>query len=160
MRRLTVLLLSCCAVALAACGSDDGDDSPEPNGVREDEWAAQVNEICRKNRDRSLAIAAEVRNEGLTGNEAAAEVLERAQPLQQELIDEVGDVPAPAALQEDFNRFVDRIRETLPLFERLADATREGREDPELNTQLLQGAAETRPFATEHGLTDCLTDGG
>jgi hypothetical protein len=160
MRRLTALLLSCSAIALAACGGDDGDDSPEPNRVREDEWAAQVNEICRDNRDRSLAIAAEVRNEGLTGNQAAAEVLERAQPLQDELIEDVAEVPAPPELQEDFDRFVDRIRDTLPLFERLAEATREGREDPELNTALIEVAADTRPFATEHGLTDCLTDAG
>ena len=160
MRRLTVLLLSCCAVALGACGGNGGDDRPEPNGVREDEWAAEVNEICRENRDRSIAIATEVGREGLTGNEAAAEVLERAQPLQEELIEKVAGVPAPPELQEDFDRFVDRIRETLPLFERLADTTREGREDPELNMELAEVAADTRPFATEHGLTDCLTDAG
>ena len=69
-------------------------------------------------------------------------------------------MPAPPELQEDFDRFVDRIRETLPLFERLADTTREGREDPELTTELAGVAADTRPFATEHGLNDCLTDAG
>jgi hypothetical protein len=88
----------------------------------------------------------------------AAEVLERSMPLQERLLDRMAAVQAPADLQGEFDRFVEGVRESLPLFQRLADTVRAEKNDPELNTELLEVAAETRPFATEHRLNNCLTD--
>jgi hypothetical protein len=140
----------------AGCGGDDDSDSNAD--VSERKWAAQINAICRENRDRVGQLVLDVRGEGLRGDEAGAEVLERSQAIQEELLDRMAAVDAPDDLQDEFDRFLDQLRDSLPLFDRLADAVRAGKNDPELNTELLQVAARTRPFATEHGLNNCLTD--
>jgi hypothetical protein len=156
MARMLILLLLGSLLIATGCGGDD--DSDGNADASEREWAAEVNSICRENRDRVGELVNEVRAEGLTRNEAAAEVLERSRGMQEELLERMGAVGTPADLQGDFDRFLDELRDSLPLFERLADAVRAGRNDPELNTELLQVAARTRPFASEHGLHNCLTD--
>ena len=156
MARTRILLMLGSLLIATGCGGDD--DSNGNADVGEREWAAEVNSICRENRDRVGELVNEVRAEGLPRNEAAAEVLERSQEIQEELLDRMAAVDAPEDLQGDFDRFLDDLRDSLPLFEQLADAVRAGKNDPELNTELLQVAARTRPFATEHDLNNCLTD--
>jgi hypothetical protein len=67
-------------------------------------------------------------------------------------------VEAPGDLRAGYTEFLDRIEASLPLYEQLVEDVRRSRNDPELTTRFAQVAAETRPFATEHGLTDCLPD--
>jgi hypothetical protein len=155
MARVLTLLLLCSLLIGAGCGGDDSDGDGD---VSERAWAAEVNSICRENRDQIAELVSEIRAEGLARNVAAAEVLERSMPLQERLLDRMAAVRAPEDLQGEFERFVEGVRESLPLFQRLADTVRAERNDPELNTELLQVAADTRPFATEHGLNNCLTD--
>jgi LPS sulfotransferase NodH len=156
MARMLILLLLGSLLIATGCGGDD--DSDGNADASEREWAAEVNSICRENRDRVGELVNEVRAEGLTRNEAAAEVLERSQGTQEELLDRMAAVDTPEDLRGDFDRFINQIRDSLPLFERLADAVRAGKNDPELNTELLEVAARTRPFATEHDLNNCLAD--
>jgi hypothetical protein len=156
MARMLTLLLLCSVLIGAGCGGDD--DSDGNRDVSERKWAAEVNSICRQNRDRVGELVNEVRAEGLSRNEAAAEVLDRSHGVQEELLDRMAAVDTPADLQGEFDRFLDDLRDSLPLFEQLAGAVRAGKNDPELNTELLQVAARTRPFATDHGLNNCLTD--
>jgi hypothetical protein len=156
MARILILLLLCSLLIGAGCGGDD--DSNGDADVSEREWAAKVNAICRENRDQVRELVVEVRAERLPRNEAAAEVLERSQEIQEELLDRMAAIDTPKDLRGDFDRFLDELRDSLPLFERLADNVRADRNDPELNTELLQVAGRTRPFATQHGLNNCLTD--
>ena len=155
MRPARLSILVCCAL-LAACG---GDDKDEASGERtEQAWAAEVNAVCRDNQEATRGTADEVRETGLGQREATAEVLARSVPIERRLLARLGKVPAPAALERDYTRFLDRLGDTLPLLGQLATVVRENREDPELTTKLTKIAADTRPFATKHRLTACLPD--
>lgn len=149
---------------LAGCGDDGDDPSPAPRTtgeagqVTKAAWRAQVNAVCRRNRDETLRVAAEVSDEGLTGRAAAAETIERGNEAQRELVDDLLAVPAPTGLRSEFQRFGEGIRRALPLLDRLSDDIRAGRDDPRLTTQLAQIAGRTRPFAIDNGITDCLPD--
>jgi hypothetical protein len=169
--RACLLLFGCCAV-LAACGGDDeqrapapetpsaGSDSPpgETGETGESMWADRVNAVCRDNQRAVRKIVADVRGEGLDPREASAEVLERSIPVQRRLLQRLEELPTPEPIRSDFAGFVAGVRDALPLFEDVVAAVRADRNDPELNSKLAAIAAETRPFATRHGLLACLPD--
>jgi hypothetical protein len=99
-----------------------------------------------------------VKRSGSSGREAAAEVLRRSIPKERSLIAKLRDVQAPGSIESAYRRFVGRLSDALPLYERLADTVRRGQRDPELVTKFARLAADTRPFATRHGLSKCLAD--
>jgi hypothetical protein len=162
MRRLLLLLLALgCALALASCGGDDeepatGSGSGSGNG----DWTAEVNAICRKNRDETQRIAAEVQQDSGTGAKATAEIIDRSTDSSKALIGDLRDVDTPDDVSDDYEAFLDSIEEGTDLYPRLADAIRENKEDKDLTQQFESIANETRPFAKEHGLTDCVPDEG
>ena len=96
--------------------------------------------------------------EGTQPPAASADVIERSIPVQEDLLGRLREVEVPGDVREDYTAFLDRIESSLPLFDDLAEAVRRNREDPELTTEFAQIAADTRPFANEHGLTECLPD--
>lgn len=161
----TRLVVAClCAAVVGGCGGHDG--SPEGGGspggggsaVSESQWRDRVNAICLDNDRAVKRVVADVRSSASNAREAAAEVLERSISTERDLLERLGAVQAPASIEPDYRRFVGRIEDALPLFHRLSRAIRAGRDDPDLETRFARIAADTRPFATRHGLTQCLPD--
>ena len=85
-------------------------------------------------------------------------MLEQSVPAQRDLVDDLDAIEAPEGIQEDYDEFVAKLRDGLPLFEKLARAVRENEQDPQLEGDLEQLGLQTRPFALEHGLRACLPD--
>jgi hypothetical protein len=148
---LAVLLVA----AAAGCGGSD-DDAPS----RED-FAGSANRICREAEAKVNEIAEQTRaRPGLDPDEAAIEVLERGTEAYRPYMDRLRDLAAPEDLRDDWDAFLDGVQEAFDLFPRLAAATRsrDREELSELTTRFAQIAGDTRPFAQEHGLTDCLPE--
>ncbi|MGI8622687.1 MAG: hypothetical protein ACR2NB_04165 [Solirubrobacteraceae bacterium] len=159
MRWYPLLIFACSAVFTACCGGGKDKPGSSPSGgTSERTWAAQVNAVCRGNKAEVGKIVAKIRAEGLGQREASAALFDRSVPVERRLLDRIGKVPAPKALQAAFGRFVGRLRATLPLFPDIAATVRANKTNPELSTKLLQIAADTRPFATQHKLLACLPD--
>ena len=165
--RLTLLLLISGSLLAAGCGGGDETSSsstPTPTatataaGPSKEAWAAEVTSICKENQRESRKVIAEVQGEGLRGDELAVEVLDRSIPYQRRLVDELAAVQAPGEIAEDYDAFVERLRQALPLLRQLRDAVRKPKQYPALEQQFRDLAADTRPFALEHGLRECLPD--
>jgi hypothetical protein len=70
------------------------------------------------------------------------------------------ELDAPEDLQADWDAFLDQVNEAYDLFPQLADATREGDRAQlgELAQRFQEIARQTRPFAEDNDLTDCLPE--
>jgi hypothetical protein len=145
---VAVLLL----VAVAGCGGDDDDASTE-------QFAADANRICREGEARLNEVVDEARAAG-DPQEAAAAVLERGTEAYAPYMERLRELQPPEDLRDDWTAFLDGVQEAFDLFPQLADATRSGdREQLEQLAGRFEGIArDTRPFAEEHGLRDCLPD--
>jgi len=158
--RLLVLLATCCSLALVSCGDDEEPAASGSGSGADGDWVAEVNKICRQNRDETQRIAAEVQEDVGTGAKATAEIIDRSTDSSKALIGDLRDIEPPADVSEDYTAFLDQIEEGTDLYPELADSIREGKEDPELAKQFEELANQTRPFAQEHRLTDCVPDQG
>ena len=157
--RLSIALLLSGSLLIAGCGG--GDDSSSSSGATtEKEWAGEVADVCRKSEDAAKQAAEEGQRKGLGQQELIAYVLDESVPIQKDLVEDLDGIEAPEDIQGDYDQFVGRLREGLPLFEQLADAVRENKRDPELEAEFKQLGQDTRPFAEEHGLKACLADQG
>jgi len=156
MRFLLVLLTLACSLVLASCGGDDEEPATGGSGGGNGDWAAEVNKICRQNQADTQKIAAEVQEDVGAGAKATAEIIDRSSESSRELLDQLRDVQPPDDVSEDYAQFLDSIESGIDLYPQLADSIREGKEDPELAKQFEELASNTRPFAQEHALTDCV----
>jgi hypothetical protein len=68
----------------------------------------------------------------------------------------------PSDLDEDWTRFLDGVERAFDLIPDLAAATRAGNQKrlEELSEEFTRIARETRPFAEDNRLDDCLPDPG
>jgi hypothetical protein len=153
--RLLLLLALCCSVALVSCGGDD-EEPATGSGSGNADWTAEVNAICRQNRDETQRIAAEVQEDLGTGAKATAEIIDRSTDSSKALIEDLRDIEPPGDVSEDYDAFLDQIEQGTDLYPRLADSIRDGQEDEELTKEFEELANETRPFAQEHRLSDCI----
>jgi hypothetical protein len=151
--RLSLALLLSGSLLIAGCGGGD-----ESSATTEKEWAGEVTDVCRKSEDAARKAAAKGQQKGLGQQELIAYVLDESIPIQKNLVEDLDAIEAPEDIQDDYDQFVSRLREGLPLFEQLADAVRENKRDPELEAKFKQLGQDTRPFAEEHGLKACLAD--
>ena len=166
-------------LALAGCGGEESSKpsasssgKPTPSatptatatataeGPSEKEWAADVTAICKRNKREVARIVSDVRAEGLSGNKGAKAVLLRSVPVQRRLLAKLDAVEAPAAISEDYNFFVERLKQAVPLFKSLALSLDNRKALAVLEPEFKEIAADTRPFAVEHGLKACLPDQG
>lgn len=157
--------LTAVVVALAGCGGGGGDEQAASSGERargdgvtEAQWRAEVNKLCASNHLAAERLVRQLQAKDLSEKELTIQVLRRSAKMEGDMLDDLGAIPAPASIQPQFDRFVDRLGDALPLFQKLADAIEQGQNDPELTTAAARLAADTRPFATQHGLTRCLPD--
>jgi hypothetical protein len=149
MRR-TVLAVA--LVLLAGCGG--GDDSGGPTKER---FVADANRICREGEARIAEVARSRQSRDQGG---IADVLETTVEEYEPYFERLRALEAPGELEEGWTAFVDGIGEALDLIPELADATRERDREKlaELTQDFSRIADETRPFAQQNGLSDCLPD--
>jgi hypothetical protein len=145
MRRLVVVLA---VVVLAGCGGS-GDPSHE-------EFAADVNRICREGEARVAAIAEDV--QGRQPGEVA-DAIERAGDEFDPVLRRLRGLEAPEDLRADWNAFLDDIGAATDLLGQVAEAVRTGNreEGARLAERYEQIARQTRPFAEQYNLDGCLS---
>jgi hypothetical protein len=145
------LLLALPLVLLAGCGG--GDDS----GRTKEQFVADANRICREGEARIAEVA---RDGAATSGRAIADRLEATAREYEPYLERLRELEPPGELEQGWSRFLDGVGEAFDLIPPLADATRERDRETlsELTTKFSQIAADTRPFAQENGLSDCLPE--
>jgi predicted nuclease with TOPRIM domain len=155
MGRCAVLLLT--VALLAGCGGGD-DDSPS-----KERFVADANRICREGEARIADVTREQRGrlrDAVADRQAIADVLEATTAAYEPYFERLRALDAPSELEEGWTRFLDGVGEAFDLIPELADATRERDREKlaELTSRFSEIADETRPFAQQNGLSDCLPD--
>jgi predicted nuclease with TOPRIM domain len=155
MGRCAVLLLT--VALLAGCGGGD-DDSPS-----KERFLADANRICREGEAKIADVTREQRGrlrEAVADRQAIADVLEATTAAYEPYFERLRALDAPSELEEGWTRFLDGVGEAFDLIPELADATRERDREKlaELTSKFSEIADETRPFAQQNGLSDCLPD--
>jgi chromosome segregation ATPase len=157
MTRL-LLILAFAAPVLAGCGGDD-------NGSTED-FVADANKICREGEakiqevSREEAQAAGEADSLEEQRQAVATVLERTTEAYEPYMERLRALDPPSDLEENWTSFLDGVERAFDMIPELADATRAGDEKrlTELSEEFTQIARDTRPFAEDNKLDDCLPD--
>jgi hypothetical protein len=157
MTRLTLFLLIALAL-LAGCGGDDNAST--------EEFVADANRICREGATELEEVTRE-QQERLGDldsleeqQDAVATALENSAEAYQPYLDRLRALEPPSDLAEPWRDFLGGVERAFDLIPDLADATRGNDRDRlrELSEEFTQIARDTRPFAEEHRLDDCLPD--
>ena len=153
-----LLFLALALTVLAGCGG--GDD-----GSTED-FVADANKICREGAAKIQEVTRE--QQEAAGNldtleeqrKVVATTLERTAEAYAPYMDRLRELDPPSDLDESWTSFLDGVEHAFDLIPDLADATRDGDQKRlnELSEEFTQIARETRPFAEDNRLDDCLPD--
>ena len=142
-------------LVLAGCGGGDG-------GPSHGEFTADANRICREGEQAVTDTVERAQQEGMPDDpeERAATLLETATRAYEPILVDLRELEAPEDLRADWDTFLDRVNEAYDLFPQLADATRAGDREQlgELARRFQEIAEETRPFAQDNDLGDCLPE--
>jgi hypothetical protein len=157
---MTRLLLLLVLIVTAAAGCGGGDDDPTGDFV------AEANGICREGEERLQAVTREQQEaaqdlDSLEKQQAAvATALEETAEAYAPYMERLRALEPPPELERTWTTFLDGVERAFDLIPDLADATRAGDRDRlrELSEEFTRIARETRPFAEQHGLDDCLPD--
>jgi outer membrane murein-binding lipoprotein Lpp len=155
-RRLIHVVLA--LTVLAGCGGGD-------NSSTED-FVADANRICREGAAKIQEVTREQQEaagelDSLEKQRAAvATTLERTAEAYDPYMDRLRALDPPSDLAENWSSFLDGVQRAFDLIPELADATRTGDQKrlTELSGEFTRIARETRPFAEDNRLDDCLPD--
>jgi hypothetical protein len=155
MGRSALLVLT--LALLGGCGGGDG------GGPSKDRFVADANRICREGEAKIAEVTREQQarlGEGGGDRRAIADVLETTTEAYKPYFERLRALEAPSELEDGWTRFLDGVGEAFDLIPELADATRERDRDTlsELTAKFSEIADDTRPFAQQNGLSDCLPD--
>jgi outer membrane murein-binding lipoprotein Lpp len=156
----SLLLVVLALTVLAGCGG--GSDSST------DDFVADANRICREGEAKIEEVAREQQEaagdlESLEQQrEAVATTLERTAEAYAPYMERLRALDPPSDLDENWTSFLDGVERAFDLIPDLADATRAADQQrlTELSEEFTQIARETRPFAEDNRLDDCLPDQG
>ena len=157
MTRLALFLTVGLAL-VAGCGGGDNAST--------EEFVGDANRICREGEERLEEITRE-QQEALgeldsleEQQEAVATALERSADAYEPFMERLRALQPPSDLAEGWTSFLDGVERAFGLIPELADATRANRREElrDLSAEFTQIARETRPFAEDHRLDDCLPD--
>jgi hypothetical protein len=157
-RRLVFLVLA--LTVLAGCGG--GDDAST------EDFVADANNICREGAAKIQEVTRE--QQEAAGDldsleeqrQAVASTLEATAEAYAPYMDRLRALDPPSDLAENWTSFLDGVQRAFDLIPDLADATRDGDQQrlTELSEEFTQIARDTRPFAEDNRLDDCLPDQG
>jgi chromosome segregation ATPase len=157
---MTRLVLSLAIAAVVAVGCGGGDDAST------EDFVADANRICREGEAKIDEVS---REEAQAAGEAesleeqrqtVADVLERTTEAYQPYMERLRALDPPSDLAEAWTNFLDGVERAFDMIPELADATRAGDQKKlaALSEEFSQIARETRPFAEDNRLDDCLPD--
>jgi predicted nuclease with TOPRIM domain len=155
MTRL-LLILAFAAPVLAGCGG--GDDSSSTG-----DFVADANKICREGEAKIEEVAKEQQQTAESLEEqrkVVADTLERTAEAYQPYMERLRALDPPSDLEENWTTFLDGVERAFDKIPELAEATRAGDQKrlTELSEEFTQIARDTRPFAEDNRLDDCLPD--
>ena len=145
---------------LAGCGGGDGSST--------EDFVADANRICREGEAKIQEVTREQQDtagkpESLEQQrQTVATVLESTAEAYAPYLERLRALDPPSELDEGWTSFLDGVERAFDLIPDLADATRAGnqRRLTELSEEFTRIARETRPFAEDNRLDDCLPDQG
>jgi hypothetical protein len=163
--RVLVLIVGL-TLAAAGCGGDEGGGDPEPGGpLTAEAWSERVSGLCEENERRATEAARDLRKageaEGLDENEFTARLLDVSVETTRPLLRELEALPDPEGRERQAQRFTKLLRDTLPVFTRLAKAVRANDERAleAQNDRILKLATESRRLARELDIAACIPNG-
>lgn len=145
---------------LAGCGG--GDDAST------EDFVADANKICREGATKIQEVTREQQQSAgeldtlEKQREAVATTLERTAEAYAPYMDRLRALDPPPDLAENWTSFLDGVGRAFDLIPDLAEATRSGDQKrlTELSEEFTRIARDTRPFAEDNRLDDCLPDQG
>jgi hypothetical protein len=155
-RRLLILALA--LPLLAGCGGGDGSST--------EEFVTDANRICREGEAKIQEVTRE-QSEAAGKPQSleeqrrvVADVLESTAEAYAPYMERLRALDPPSDLAESWTSFLDGVQRAFDLIPDLADATRAGDQKrlTELSGEFTRIARETRPFAEDNRLDDCLPD--
>ena len=155
-RRLLFLALA--LPILAGCGGDDRSSTGD--------FVADANKICREGEARIQEVTRE-QSEAAGKPQSLEEqrrvvatMLERTAEAYEPYMERLRALDPPSDLAENWGNFLDGVERAFDMIPELADATRSGDQKrlTDLSGEFTQIARETRPFAEDNRLDDCLPD--
>jgi hypothetical protein len=159
MTRL-LLILTLALPVLAGCGGGDRSST--------EDFVADANAICREGEEKIQQVTREQQEAVGTPDSleeqrrAVATVLERTREAYEPYMERLRALDPPSDIAENWTTFLNGVQRAFDLIPDLADATRDGDQDrlTELSEEFTRIARETRPFAEDNRLDDCLPDQG
>jgi hypothetical protein len=145
---------------LTGCGGGDGSST--------ESFVADANRICREGEAKIQEVTREQQEtagkpESLEEQRrAVATVLESTADAYAPYMERLRALDPPSDLDEGWKSFLDGVEQAFDLIPDLADATRAGDQKRlgELSEEFTRIARETRPFAEDNRLDDCLPEQG
>ena len=159
MTRPFVLLVLALTV-VAGCGGNQDRETAD--------FVADANRICREGEERLQEVTREQQRQAqdldsLEKQQAAvADALEETASAYEPYLRRLRELEPPSELHDSWMGFLAGVERAFDLIPELADATRgsDRARLRELSEEFTEIARETRPFAEQHGLDDCLPDEG
>lgn len=142
--------------AVAAQPADEPKKSKKKSKGKDPEWVDAVNARCKTYQKQATATLTKFQESGATTPEAAAEAMAAVIPIGRQLITDLRPVDVPADVQDDWTKFLDTLDGAFDLMPQIAKSVSGGTPDPELMKKFQEVEKNTRPFADEYGLRECL----